>query len=341
VSLALYTGTNKPATVTLVKEEEQASTFNMRTIDNGEASLMSEEEVLPIDDELVTSYPMTYNTANKKYETVVQEAGIYSVIAEAENHVPYTISNINVDSDKSFTVTLKGGDVNGDGKVNASDLGDVLRHYHSYSTEFDATGDGYVDWQDLFVVRKNFNISSSYEGLPPVAESGVVSFDLDFEECVTYDTGDPAYKLIVSVSDSLGKFRVVKNALKFDNSVVIPVNYYDGTIPDYEGDEDADCYPIQTHNNVEGLAQCDEDPTWNFDGKNSSVSFVVSDLRTKPNKYWVYEIYFKLADGKTLDDVTSDTFGFDFIAYANETAYYYGHNDASLNTITVNSNVGK
>ena len=342
VSLALATNTSKLASVTLVSEAAGASLFS-----EGEASLMSEG---------ASSYAMTYNSSTGKYEATIPEeaAGVYSVVAEADNHVPYTISSINVDGNKSFVVTLLGGDIDCDGIVDSYDLGQVVAYYNEYNSEVDITGDGYVDWQDLFVVLNNYNEPGSFEGTPPVAESGVVSFDLDFAECVTVDTADPAYKLTVSVNDSLGDIRLIKNTLKFDNTVVVPVDSWDASIPDYEGDEDACWYPVQTPEFQSGSAarpkyhKIDyyEYPTWNFNGANSSVDFVIhwsgdTSYVTTPDGFWVYEIYFKLADGKTIDDVTSETFGFDYIAYANSMAYYYGHSDASLNTITVNNNVGK
>ena len=188
-------------------------------------------------------------------------------------------------------------------------------------------------------------ISAFLVGTLALAASAIATIDYDL---VAVDASAGTYKVVATVKNPTGLFGAFKSDVTFDNSVLVPVSKSTG--------KDA---PISTNNQVKTpvnlMTFFDEDneeditashtpasPTWTISG--SSVELVFEEYTTARNipadNLVLYEIYFRLADGKTVNDITSSTFVVDYVKYTDiKTLEETFNHPTETNTLTVNNNV--
>lgn len=177
------------------------------------------------------------------------------------------------------------------------------------------------------------------------AASAIATIDYDL---VPIDASAGTYKMVATITNKGGFFSSFKSDVTIDTSVLVPVSKTKFTAA-----------PITTNNMVKTpvkeMSYYDEDneeditaahtpasPTWTVSG--TFAKLVVEEyvtVKTVPaDKLVAYEIYFKLADGKTLSDLKNDTFVIDYVKYADHTTKEETYNHkTNPNTLTVNNNV--
>lgn len=177
------------------------------------------------------------------------------------------------------------------------------------------------------------------------AASAIATIDYDL---VPIDASAGTYKMVATITNKGGFFSSFKSDVTIDTSVLVPVSKTKFTAA-----------PITTNNMVKTpikeMSYYDEDneeditaahtpasPTWTVSG--TFAKLVVEEyvtVKTVPaDKLVAYEIYFKLADGKTLSDLKNDTFVIDYVKYADHTTKEETYNHTTNpNTLTVNNNV--
>ena len=177
------------------------------------------------------------------------------------------------------------------------------------------------------------------------AASAIATIDYDL---VPIDASAGTYKMVATITNNGGFFSSFKSDVTIDTSVLVPVSKTKFTAA-----------PITTNNMVKTpvkeMSYYDEDneeditaahtpasPTWTVSG--TFAKLVVEEyvtVKTVPaDKLVAYEIYFKLADGKTLSDLKNDTFVIDYVKYADHTTKEETYNHkTNPNTLTVNNNV--
>lgn len=176
-----------------------------------------------------------------------------------------------------------------------------------------------------------------------VTAAATVSFTYDLEETEF----DNVYKVVLTITEDEGDIRGFKNILSFDNATLIPADSYDGSTPDVSVNPD---YPVvlgkyttgsgrnEKTSNLEFLAN----PKWTLDGANSKVELNIQNPGFVSNPYTpsgfvAYEIYFSLAEGKT---VAEDSFKVEYINYSNGKDNYYGETtEGRVNNIVSANNV--
>ena len=177
------------------------------------------------------------------------------------------------------------------------------------------------------------------------AASAIATIDYDL---VPIDASAGTYKMVATITNNGGFFSSFKSDVTIDTSVLVPVSKTKFTAA-----------PITTNNMVKTpvkeMSYYDEDneeditaahtpasPTWTVSG--TFAKLVVEEYVTvktvSADKLVAYEIYFKLADGKTLSDLKNDTFVIDYVKYADHTTKEETYNHkTNPNTLTVNNNV--
>ena len=178
-----------------------------------------------------------------------------------------------------------------------------------------------------------------------LAASAIATIDYDL---VSIDESAGTYKVVATITNKDGFFSSFKSDVTIDTSVLVPVSKTKFTAA-----------PITTNNMVKTpvkeMSYYDEDneeditashtpasPTWTVSG--TFAKLVVEEyvtVKTIPaNNLVAYEIYFKLADGKTVSDIKADTFVIDYVKYADHTTKEETYNHPTeTNTLTVNNNV--
>lgn len=97
----------------------------------------------------------TGTSENGAYSVEVPE-GTYTFKVNVKNHLSYTDADFAVTEDVSGKdMTVKGGDVNADGKINELDLGEVTTNLGSVEAECDINGDASINELDLGKVTTN------------------------------------------------------------------------------------------------------------------------------------------------------------------------------------------
>jgi len=104
----------------------------------------------------------TVNT-NAGVYTVDVPAGTYKMVVTKLSHTSYTKNALVVEADVVKNVTIKAGDVNASGEVNASDLGDLLKKFNTADAGCDINASGEVNASDLGDLLKNFNAANVVE----------------------------------------------------------------------------------------------------------------------------------------------------------------------------------
>lgn len=199
------------------------------------------------------------------------------------------------------------------------------------------------------VIMKNFKLLMAFALVAvmlTVSAFAAISLNFDLEETTT-DTGDACYKVVVTQSDDEGDWRALQTKISFNYDKIIPVDYYDGSVPVYSG-ETAE-YPFMVGEftngrNKKGPLLFPSSPEWTIDGANSEV--VVELYWGSADAYpitadesFIYEMFFKLADGVELTDIYEDDFNVYYVKYANGVDNFVGNADASKNNIVLTNNV--
>jgi hypothetical protein len=172
-----------------------------------------------------------------------------------------------------------------------------------------------------------------------VHASVAVSFDI--EEATT-DTGASCYNIVFRQTDTEGDWRALETSMKFNYNKIIPIDYYDGTIPSYTGE--AAQYPFKFNSFKNGRSSTAsltlaENPVWTIDGENSHVLLTLywGYTDTYPitaSDTMIFEMYFKYADGVTKDDLVSSDFVIESLAYGNGSNWGFNNDDPNKMEVT-------
>ena len=103
-----------------------------------------------------------YDEAAGKYVATVAE-GTYKLTVNVPKHLSYTVNALTVAADVEKAVALYGGDFDGDGAIDAYDLGKITTYFGEANEEFDIDGDGAIDAYDLGKVTTYFGETSVVE----------------------------------------------------------------------------------------------------------------------------------------------------------------------------------
>ncbi len=181
-----------------------------------------------------------------------------------------------------------------------------------------------------------------------VSAFATISLNFDVEEATT-DSGDDCYKVVVTQTDDEGDWRAIQTKIAFNYEKIIPVDYYDGSIPSYSGE--SALYPFVINEfvyNRTGKVTALTTPSVPEFVINGAESEVVVELSwgyidTYPitaEDSMIYEMYFKLADGVELSEIYEEDFNVYYVKYVNGPVFnYVGNADESLNNIVLTNNV--
>ena len=103
-----------------------------------------------------------YNETTAKYEADVPE-GTYTLTVEVPKHLSYTMNEFEVSADVEKSVTVKGGDVDGNGTIDFDDLSEILGNYKTTVSTGDIDGSGTIDFDDLSLVLANYKATATVE----------------------------------------------------------------------------------------------------------------------------------------------------------------------------------
>ena len=181
-----------------------------------------------------------------------------------------------------------------------------------------------------------------------VVASATTTLTFDLEETTT-DDGQPVNVIVATMTDDVGDWRALKLDIAFDNGIIVPVDYIDGSIPDYS-DEEVATYPFAFGSYKTGRSTTEisivDGPNWVMNGANSTMGFESywSQLEKYPidaaEGFVVFELFFKFADGKTANDLVYTSFQPTYAKYTGGQYFHFiGNADASLNDIVVVNNV--
>ncbi len=259
------------------------------------------EATVTLTDSEGTEYTTT--TTNGAYSVKVPE-GAYTVKVEIDNYLSYVENNFAVTgnvSDKN--VTLLGGGVNADGAIGDADITALRANYGTSEAEGDIDGNGTVDYYDLMVVLNNYGKtapSAEAKTTPEVVYSLV-------------EVGSGTYKVVATLTDDEDDFRGWKNDITYDSTIITPV---ESSFVAYNG------ATVVTKTVTEN-------------GYESKIVFetYVTPGSKDATDVTVFEMQFKLADGKTTADFTSESFKIDYVAYANGEYNYYGTSNDNVTVI--------
>lgn len=170
------------------------------------------------------------------------------------------------------------------------------------------------------------------------------NFNFEIKEGVLSNTGADStgvYKIVGTVEDNEGDCIIAtKVYYTFDNAVIVPVSAKSGSVANISGGTVKTPYVLLEKTYFD--EDTEEDitisfgwtpltPVWKLkDGTKYSAFYEVYDKDvtfkfTEPMNTVVFEMYFKLAEGKTLSDIKEDTFVVDEVQYATK-AYNYFYN---------------
>ena len=243
-------------------------------------------------------YTATAN-ASGAYTINVPE-GSYTFKVNIDNYIE-KVETVTVTEDASKDVTLLGGDVNADGAINDADITKLVNG-GSYDATCDIDGNGTVDFYDLMVVLNNYGKTTPSD---EAKTTPTVEYELS-------EVGSGTYKVVATLTDTEDDFRGWKNDIIYDSSIITPV---------------ADSFVAYS-----GATVVTKTVTENGDDSRIVFESYVTPGSKDATEIAVFEMQFTLADGKTTDDFTSETFKIDYVAYANGEYNYYG---TSSDNITV------
>lgn len=228
--------------------------------------------------------------------------GDYTLKVSIDNYLDYA-ETVTVSGDVSKDVTLLGGDVNADGAIGDADITALLANYGTSEAEGDVDGDGTVDYDDLMAVLNNYGKTAASA---EVKTTPVVVYELE-------EVGSGVYKVVATLTDGENDFRGWKNSITYDSGFITPI---EGSFVAYSG------ATVVTQTVTEN-------------GDESKIEFesYVTPGSKDATAVPVFEMQFKLVDGKTTDDFISETFKIDYVAYANGEYNYYGTTNANVEVI--------
>ena len=147
---------------------------NATTIQLYEAGHAGEEEYKKYETTIDPTTGSGQETQNFSFPTVA--AGTYDLVVTKPGHLSYTVKNVEVrdtaldlttmEGKPYQTITLLAGDVNGDGKINLTDLSIFKNNFGKTGSAVtnrlaDITGDGKINLLDLGVFKNNFGKTTS------------------------------------------------------------------------------------------------------------------------------------------------------------------------------------
>ena len=112
-----------------------------------------------VEDETIV---FTVNTNAGAYSVDVT-AGTYKFVVTKTSHLSYTKNELVVSAATTQNATLKAGDVNTSGEINASDLSDLLAKFNTVDAACDINASGEVNASDLSDLLANFNATNVVE----------------------------------------------------------------------------------------------------------------------------------------------------------------------------------
>ena len=169
-----------------------------------------------------------------------------------------------------------------------------------------------------------------------------ISYDLS-----TVDTtAGEAYRVTATIYDTATDFRGLTNTITFDYNTIIPVHKTKGTVVDIATSTDSKLplnrYSYYSESEGDDVNASWASVLWTANGVASTLEY---DIYITPddapaNGEMFFDMTFMLADGKTVDDFTADTFRIDYIHYVGGSYdYFYGNADTSKNNIILTNNV--
>ncbi len=264
-----------------------------------EVPATANEATVTLTDSEGTEYTAT--TTNGAYSVRVPE-GSYTFKVSVDNYIE-KVEPVTISEDTSKNVTLLGGDVNADGAIGDADITALRANYGTSEAEGDIDGNGTVDYYDLMVVLNNYGKTAPSDEVKTAPE---VVYTLS-------EVGSGTYKVVATLTDGEDDFRGWKNDITYDSTVITPV---ESSFVAYSG------ATVVTKTVTEN-------------GDESKIVFetYVTPGSKDATDVTVFEMQFKLADGKTTDDFTSETFKIDYVAYANGEYNYYGTSGDNITVI--------
>ncbi len=182
-----------------------------------------------------------------------------------------------------------------------------------------------------------------------VSAFATISMDFEVEEATT-EMGDACYKVVLTQTDDEGDWRALQTKIAFNYDKIIPVDWYDGSVPDYSSAAAGAEYPFTFGSFKSGRTSTAEltrpgAPVWTINGENSEVIVElnwgsVDAYPINAEDSFIFEMYFKLGEGVALTDIYEDDFDVYYVKYVNGPVFnYVGNADASLNNIVLTNNV--
>ena len=178
-----------------------------------------------------------------------------------------------------------------------------------------------------------------------VSASAAVTVKYSLEEA---STPAGAYKIVATVTDTDGDFRGFKNTISFDYGIIKPVSKTTGNAANIAGGTvktpiQVAKYYDEDNEEYADVSYATGSPKWTVDGSKATLdveTFTTTFLDASKGLV-AFEMYFKFADGKSIDDLVEGSFNVDYVAYANGTSHYYGNEDSSKNDLAdaVSNNV--
>lgn len=187
-------------------------------------------------------------------------------------------------------------------------------------------------------------------GIIAAALMTMLAFAVSAEVVVTYDfeevdASQGIYKVVGTLTDTEGDFRAWKNDITFDYSLFKPVNKTTYAAIDIATNttNKASLNRFTYYSESEGddVTASWAQVVWSVSGDTAKLvyeTYITPDDAIADNSL-VFEMTVKFVDGKSVKDMTENSFVVDYIAYANGKNNYYNSTDSSANNISFANNV--
>lgn len=150
-------GYNEPTVSTPVAFTNNIANKKTATVSGEIASDSLWEATIKLIDISDNSVVFTTETIDGVYKLEAIPHGTYKFVATKNAHLSYTKDEFIVKGDVTKDVTITGGDINGDGIINFTDLSELILVYSKSNTDCDISGDGCVNFTDLSILIVNYN----------------------------------------------------------------------------------------------------------------------------------------------------------------------------------------
>lgn len=177
-----------------------------------------------------------------------------------------------------------------------------------------------------------------------MAVSAEVTVTYDLTQEATDDGASSTYVITATlVNPDAAEFQIWYNHIEFDNTIIVPADYYDGSVVDLENNPDY-CIEAASYTNRGTTYKATiVDPYWTANGNITTHEFdsYYAETTKIVNKTGlaVFKFYFNFADGKSADDFTSDSFKIVSARYVDNDIDYYYQREGHEDNMTIINNV--